>query len=126
MALSVDHKPNNKEERERIEAAGGVVVWAGTWRVAGVLAVSRAFGDKPLKRFVISTPHLHEEQLRKEDEFVVLASDGLWDVLTNEEVAGLVKDIHDAEAAAKKLTEEAYGRGSMDNITCIVIRFKFW
>jgi hypothetical protein len=44
--MSVDHKPNSKEERTRIEQAGGVVVWAGTWRVAGVLAVSRAFGDR--------------------------------------------------------------------------------
>ena len=80
----MDHKPNSKEERERIEAAGGVVVWAGTWRVGGVLAVSRAFGDKPLKRFVISDPHIQEEQLQRGDEFVILASDGLWDVLTNE------------------------------------------
>lgn len=49
IAVTVDHKPNNKDERERIENAGGVVIWAGTWRVGGVLAVSRAFGDKPLK-----------------------------------------------------------------------------
>lgn len=45
MPLSVDHKPNLREERLRIEDAGGVVVWAGTWRVSGVLAVSRAFGE---------------------------------------------------------------------------------
>jgi protein phosphatase 1L len=50
MALSDDHKPNRADERSRIEAAGGVVVWAGTWRVGGVLAVSRAFGDRLLKR----------------------------------------------------------------------------
>lgn len=42
--LSEDHKPNRTDERQRIESAGGVVVWAGTWRVGGVLAVSRAFG----------------------------------------------------------------------------------
>ena len=48
--LSVDHKPNRQDERTRIEDAGGVVVWAGTWRVGGVLAVSRAFGDRLLKR----------------------------------------------------------------------------
>ncbi len=84
MAVSFDHKPNAKEEKERVEAAGGVVVWAGTWRVAGVLAVSRAFGDKPLKRFVISTPYMQEEQLQPDDEFVILASDGLWDVFSNE------------------------------------------
>lgn len=53
IALSEDHKPNRTDERNRIEAAGGVVVWAGTWRVGGVLAVSRAFGDRLLKRYVV-------------------------------------------------------------------------
>jgi serine/threonine protein phosphatase PrpC len=53
IALSEDHKPNRTDERSRIEAAGGVVVWAGTWRVGGVLAVSRAFGDRLLKRYVV-------------------------------------------------------------------------
>lgn len=84
IALSVDHKPNSKEERQRIENAGGVVVWAGTWRVGGVLAVSRAFGDRPLKRFVISTPEVREEMLTSEDECLILASDGLWDVISNQ------------------------------------------
>ncbi len=134
-----------------MEAAGGMVVWAGTWRVAGVLAVSRAFGDKPLKRFVISTPYMQEEQLQRDDEFLILASDGVWDVFSNEvselpkemcclppwcpcplatspshpqEAVAVVRGIEDAEAAAKKLTEEAYGRGSMDNISCIIVRFK--
>lgn len=84
MALSVDHKPNAKEERARIEAVGGVVVWAGTWRVGGVLAVSRAFGDRPLKRYVSATPDMADETLTAEDEFLILASDGLWDVMTNQ------------------------------------------
>ena len=55
VQLSDDHKPNRTDERNRIEAAGGVVVWAGTWRVGGVLAVSRAFGDRLLKRYVVCT-----------------------------------------------------------------------
>jgi protein phosphatase 1L len=63
VALSVDHKPNLREERQRIEQAGGIVCWAGTWRVGGVLAVSRAFGDRPLKRFVTATPDVREELL---------------------------------------------------------------
>ena len=84
VPLSIDHKPNSKEERQRIENAGGVVVWAGTWRVGGVLAVSRAFGDRPLKRFVIPTPDIKQEQLTSDDEFIILASDGLWDVVSNQ------------------------------------------
>jgi hypothetical protein len=74
VALSVDHKPNTKEERDRIEAAGGVVVWAGTWRVSGVLAVSRAFGDRPLKRYVIPTPDVHEETLTQHGERAAAAA----------------------------------------------------
>eukprot|EP00195_Chlamydomonas_chlamydogama_P006956 CAMPEP_0202890740 /NCGR_PEP_ID=MMETSP1392-20130828/1052_1 /ASSEMBLY_ACC=CAM_ASM_000868 /TAXON_ID=225041 /ORGANISM="Chlamydomonas chlamydogama, Strain SAG 11-48b" /LENGTH=238 /DNA_ID=CAMNT_0049574365 /DNA_START=401 /DNA_END=1117 /DNA_ORIENTATION=- len=124
VAMSVDHKPNAKEERQRIESAGGVVVWAGTWRVGGVLAVSRAFGDRPLKRFVIPTPDIKEEELRPDDEFLILASDGLWDVMNNQEAADLVRGITDAEKAAKRLTEEAFQRGSNDNISCIIVRFK--
>lgn len=84
MPMSVDHKPNTREERSRIEDAGGVVVWAGTWRVGGVLAVSRAFGDRPLKRYVIPTPDIREEVLSEADECLILASDGLWDVISNQ------------------------------------------
>lgn len=124
VAMSIDHKPNNKEERERVENAGGVVVWAGTWRVGGVLAVSRAFGDKPLKKYVISTPYVREEHLTHEDEFLIMASDGLWDVVTNQDAVSLIHDIMDPEKAAKRLTDEAYSRGSADNISCVVIRFK--
>ena len=82
--MSIDHKPNRPEERERIENAGGVVVWAGTWRVGGVLAVSRAFGDRPLKKYVVPTPEIRTEAITPEDEFVIFASDGLWDVMSNQ------------------------------------------
>ena len=58
VPMSVDHKPNRLDERRRIENAGGVVVWAGTWRVGGVLAVSRAFGDRMLKQYVVALPDI--------------------------------------------------------------------
>jgi protein phosphatase 1L len=82
-----------KEERERIEAAGGVIVWAGTWRVGGVLAVSRAFGDRPLKRYVIATPDIRDEALRPEDEFLILASDGVWDTVSCQDAADVVRSV---------------------------------
>ena len=82
--MSMDHKPNESSEKQRIENLGGMVVWAGTWRVGGVLAVSRAFGDRPLKKYVKADPHVKSEDITKDDEFVILASDGLWDVVTNE------------------------------------------
>eukprot|EP01018_Ginkgo_biloba_P006666 Gb_37114 [translate_table: standard] len=58
IALSRDHKPNQTDERQRIEDAGGFVMWAGTWRVGGVLAVSRAFGDRLLKQYVVAEPEI--------------------------------------------------------------------
>ncbi|KAI4384818.1 hypothetical protein MLD38_002921 [Melastoma candidum] len=58
IALSEDHKPNRIDERKRIESAGGIVMWAGTWRVGGVLAMSRAFGNRMLKQFVVAEPEI--------------------------------------------------------------------
>ncbi|OAY58378.1 probable protein phosphatase 2C 11 isoform X1 [Manihot esculenta] len=122
IPLSIDHKPDRSDERQRIEDAGGFIIWAGTWRVGGVLAVSRAFGDKLLKPYVVAEPEIQEEEIDGVD-FIIIASDGLWNVLSNADAVALVQDITDAEAASRKLIQEAYARGSSDNITCIVVRF---
>ncbi|XP_059629572.1 uncharacterized protein LOC132272437 [Cornus florida] len=123
VPLSIDHKPDRSDERQRIEKAGGFIIWAGTWRVGGVLAVSRAFGDKLLKPFVVADPEIQEEEIDGVD-FLIIASDGLWNVLSNKDAVAMVQDIPDAEAASRKLIEEAYARGSSDNITCVVVRFE--
>ncbi|XP_015575386.1 probable protein phosphatase 2C 11 [Ricinus communis] len=122
IPLSIDHKPDRSDERQRIEEAGGFIIWAGTWRVGGVLAVSRAFGDKLLKPYVVAEPEIQEEEIDGVD-FIIVASDGLWNVLSNQDAVALVRDIADAEAASRKLIQEAYARGSSDNITCVVVRF---
>ncbi|CAL0327163.1 unnamed protein product [Lupinus luteus] len=123
IAVSRDHKPDQTDERQRIEDAGGFVMWAGTWRVGGVLAVSRAFGDRLLKQYVVADPEIQEEKVDSSLEFLILASDGLWDVVSNEEAVAMVKPIEDAAEAAKTLLIEASKRGSADNITCVVVRF---
>lgn len=123
IAVSRDHKPDQTDERQRIEDAGGFVMWAGTWRVGGVLAVSRAFGDRLLKQYVVADPEIQEVKVDGSLEFLILASDGLWDVVTNEEAVSMVKPIQDPEEAAKRLMQEAYQRGSADNITIVVVRF---
>uniref|UniRef100_A0A1D1Y2H2 protein-serine/threonine phosphatase n=1 Tax=Anthurium amnicola TaxID=1678845 RepID=A0A1D1Y2H2_9ARAE len=122
IPLSIDHKPDRSDERQRIENAGGFVIWAGTWRVGGVLAVSRAFGDKLLKQYVVAEPEIEEEQIEGV-EFLIIASDGLWNVVSNKDAVDIVHPISDAEASARKLIEAASARGSTDNITCIVVRF---
>ncbi|CAL9117692.1 protein phosphatase 2C 59 [Musa troglodytarum] len=123
IAVSRDHKPDQTDERQRIEEAGGFVMWAGTWRVGGVLAVSRAFGDRLLKQFVVVDPEIWEEVIDSSLEFLILASDGLWDVVTNEEAVAMIQSMEDPEQAARRLLQEACHRGSADNITCIVVQF---
>ncbi|XP_072971584.1 probable protein phosphatase 2C 52 isoform X2 [Typha angustifolia] len=123
IALSDDHKPNRSDERKRIENAGGIVMWAGTWRVGGVLAMSRAFGNRLLKQFVVAEPEIQEQEIDQELECLILATDGLWDVVPNEDAVSIASMEEEPEAAARKLTETAYLRGSADNITCIVVKF---
>lgn len=95
----------------------------GTWRVAGVLAVSRAFGDRFLKQYVVAVPEIQEEIINEGVEFFIMASDGLWDVVSNQEAVAMIRFIEDPEHAAKRLTDEAFRKGSVDNVTCVVVRF---
>lgn len=84
-----DHKPSNPAERERIELAGGCVI---NQRVSGMLAVSRAFGDRIFRPYVISEPDITKIKLKETDKFAILACDGLWDVLSNDLACRLVED----------------------------------
>ncbi|XP_062228949.1 probable protein phosphatase 2C 56 [Phragmites australis] len=123
IPLSKDHKPNRKDERKRIEDAGGVVIRDDTWRVGGILAMSRAFGNRLLKQYVKADPDIQEQEVNSDLKYLILATDGLWDVVRNEEAISLLKAEDGPQAAAVKLTEIAYSRQSTDNITCIVVQF---
>ncbi|KAL6616366.1 hypothetical protein ACP70R_038636 [Stipagrostis hirtigluma subsp. patula] len=91
VPLSVDHKPDRPDELARIEAAGGrVIYWDGA-RVLGVLAMSRAIGDGYLKPYVSSEPEVTMTERTDDDECLILASDGLWDVVTNEMACEVVR-----------------------------------
>ena len=94
---TLDHKPINPEEKERIQNAGGSVM---VQRVNGSLAVSRALGDfeyknvqgkGPCEQLVSPEPEIFAETRSDQDEFIVLACDGVWDVMTNDEVADFVR-----------------------------------
>ncbi|KAH7279026.1 hypothetical protein KP509_37G001600 [Ceratopteris richardii] len=100
VQLSIDHKPDREDEKKRIEDASGVILWGGTWRVSGVLALSRAFGDILLKRYLVADPEIKEEKITKDVEFLVIASDGLWDVITNEEAICMVRSIEESVDAS--------------------------
>ncbi|KAG9154608.1 hypothetical protein Leryth_025623 [Lithospermum erythrorhizon] len=121
--LSIDHEPNM--ERETIENKGGFITKfpGDVPRVDGQLAVARAFGDKSLKEHLSSEPDVSVEIIDDETEFLLLASDGVWKVMSNQEAVDCIKNINDAKSAAKHLNEEAIKRKSTDDISSVVIRF---
>ncbi|PFH37221.1 protein phosphatase 2C domain-containing protein [Besnoitia besnoiti] len=104
--LTHDHKPNREDERRRIDRHGGTVIDLGCPRVMVgsvdmALAVSRCLGDFALKRcsehIVLATPDVSSREIESgRDSFIVIASDGLWDVLTDEEAAKLIQRRIDA------------------------------
>jgi len=125
LAMSRDHKPNRPEERRRIAAAGGhVVVSLGVHRVNGVLAVSRAFGDKNMRPAIKADPELKEKMLEPGDNFLILGTDGLWDMVTNQEAVNVVArglDDLGPQGCAEMLTTISIRRGSMDNTSAMVV-----
>nr|XP_009597070.1 probable protein phosphatase 2C 9 [Nicotiana tomentosiformis] len=93
-------------------------------RVNGQLAVSRAFGDKNLKSHLSSDPDVTNADVDGDTDILILASDGLWKVMSNQEAVDIVRKVKDPHKAAKQLAIEALIRESKDDISCIVVRFK--
>ncbi len=124
LCQEVDTVEASHSEVTRIEAAGGVVIRG---RVLGELALTRAFGDVKYKAYVPAEPHIVHHKLEEgKDQFVVLATDGLWNVISADEVAKIVID-HREEAEdsiARALYSAATSKNSRDNITIVVINLE--
>jgi protein phosphatase 1B len=131
---TVDHKPVNQSERERIQNAGGSVM---IQRVNGSLAVSRALGDYeyksvegrgPCEQLVSPEPEIfiHKRQSDK-DEFVCLACDGIWDVMTNENLKEYIhsrlKVTDDLVKISDNILDMCLNKGSRDNMSIIIVSF---
>lgn len=134
IPLTKDHKPNWPEESARIKKLGGEIVFDGfDWRIQD-LSVSRAFGDVCAEPYVTCMPDIFRYKLSNNDKFIVLACDGLWDVLQTQDVVNAVLDccydnltnerINTHINIAKKLADLAIAKGSNDNVTVIVVFFK--
>nr|GEU49540.1 probable protein phosphatase 2C 9 [Tanacetum cinerariifolium] len=110
IQMSVDHEPNT--ERASIENRGGFVsnMPGDVARVNGQLAVSRAFGNKNLKSHLRSDPDISNEDIDANTEILILASDGVWKVLTNQEAVDIAINIKDPQKAAKQLAVEALNK----------------
>ena len=83
-----DHKAIDESEERRINNLGGFIM---NKRVIGILAVSRSFGDHSCKRYVTAKPYVNRMELTENSEFIVLACDGVYDVLEDADVAKIVK-----------------------------------
>ncbi|KAH9312795.1 hypothetical protein KI387_027830, partial [Taxus chinensis] len=91
-ALTCDHKPGTEKEKKRIENLGGYVdIHHGTWRVQGSLAVSRSIGDLHLKQWLSAEPDTRELPITSDCEFMIMASDGLWEKVTNQEAVDIAR-----------------------------------
>ncbi|KAL0844640.1 hypothetical protein Bca101_017886 [Brassica carinata] len=130
-ALTTDHNPGQADELKRIEALGGYVDCCnGVWRIQGTLAVSRGIGDRYLKEWVIAEPETRTLRIQPEFEFLILASDGLWDKVTNQEAVDVVRpycvgmENPKTLLACKKLAELSCKRGSLDDISLIIIQLQ--
>lgn len=142
IELTRDHKPNDPIESERIHQLGGRVIWhgdvdrhgdpvqgTGIYRVNGNLALSRAIGDRSERPAVTADPELTAVPLTDADEFLVLATDGLWDVMSSSDAVAYIRALlensveydNERDTIAALVVEEALRRGSYDNITVVIV-----
>lgn len=121
LQLTKDHVCSDKMEVERVKKSGGMVFKN---RVFGALMVTRSIGDKDMKEVgVIATPFVKKVEINnQEDKYIIIGSDGLWDTIKEERMKTIGSEDVTAEVLSKKLVKEAIEGGSMDNVSCIVIK----
>lgn len=144
VELSIDQKPERADERKRIQKAGGRCealmdetgepigpqrVWLKHMMLPG-LAMTRSFGDQVAASVgVCADPEIMVHQLTADDLFMILASDGVWEFITNEEAIEMVRTAGNCDDACKKLVAESSRRWAeeedvRDDITAIVVYFE--
>jgi serine/threonine protein phosphatase PrpC len=117
--ISYDHKCTDEKEIERIKYAGGMIF---NNRVFGQLALTRALGDHAIKKYgVISKPFTAKIEVKSGD-FVVIASDGVWDVNSDEDVKGFIQKGGRCTEIVDAIVKQSLLKGSKDNISCIVLK----
>ena len=118
--MTFDHKCDEITEIDRIKLGGGIILEG---RVGGTLAVTRAFGDYALKNDgVIVNPYVRKHFIRPFDKYLIIASDGVWDVLSDQDAVDLCKDDLDTNEISKEIIKQSLEMGSRDNISCLVIK----
>lgn len=119
--ITKPHKCEDTSEVQRIKGTGGIVFQG---RIFGKLILTRTLGDKEMKKYgVIPVPDFYTKKIEKDDLFVIIASDGIWDVINEEEIykMGNEKELS-SEIFSKKIMGLAKERDTRDNSSCIVIK----
>ncbi|GAV73902.1 PP2C domain-containing protein [Cephalotus follicularis] len=134
LDLSKDHRPCSTEERMRIESLGGYV---DDGYLNGQLSVTRALGNWHLEGMKLkgersgplsAEPELKLITLTKEDEFLIIGSDGIWDVFTSRNAVDFARrrlqQHNDVKLCCQEMVEEAIKRGATDNLTVVIVSFQ--
>lgn len=128
--MSQDHRPSHASERKRVEELGGFI---DDGYLNGVLSVTRALGDWDLKLSrgnpspLIAEPDVRQIVLTEDDEFLIIACDGIWDVMSSQQAISLVRRglrrHDDPGQCARDLVMEALRLNTFDNLTVIIVCF---
>jgi serine/threonine protein phosphatase PrpC/Leucine-rich repeat (LRR) protein len=124
--ITYDHKPTDRSEADRVYDIGGVIIGG---RINGY-AVSRAIGDHIARPFITSEPYIESFELKQQDEFIVIACDGVWDVHSDQFTVELVDQVVQREQdyvlfrAAQTVVDTAIANHSRDNISAIIVKLK--
>ena len=143
--LTKDHKPTDKEEKNRIEKKGGSIhklinyddenkeigpyrVWFKDDTKGPGLSMSRSFGDFLSKEIgVCCEPDIFRYELKEDDKFIVVASDGVWEFMSNENVMNTIVNCSNSDEACEVIVKEAvkkwkeYSKKNVDDISCVVV-----
>jgi len=118
--ISYDDRATDINESNRIKNNGGIIFGG---RVYGQLMLTRAFGDSGLKQYgVICLPHICKVDIDIEDKYIIIASDGVWDVLSENEVYNFSLIAKNSKELCDIIVKNSIDKGSMDNISCFVIK----
>ncbi|ODV60744.1 PP2C family serine/threonine-protein phosphatase [Ascoidea rubescens DSM 1968] len=120
IRLSYDHKGSDTNESNRIVQSGGLIMRN---RVNGILAITRSLGDHYLKNLIIGKPYTTALEMTDGDEFLIIACDGLWDIIKDQDAVDLIRNEANPQVASRVLCDHAIKNLSMDNVTVMIIRF---
>ena len=119
--LTRDHRATEEDEVMRVIELGGSIVQYGVPRVEGVLAVTRSLGDGMFKPYVTAEPRIVLGKFGSENDFAIVACDGVWDVLEPETAMKTIRSAGSVQSAADLIVSKALEQGSTDNMTVMVL-----